>query len=440
MSTEKKHRKILYKNYAPISWQLEFIIAGGIIFSLYKSTDYFKELFLHKFPISDFDYDQGLLFFGTYVLTRALLIGFAANVLLRSVWLAYSGISYWYPKGVAYDKLQVNNQQLHNHKTSETALTRLERLDKYANLSFAVAIIFTFVVLSSFIVMYLCQVFLAEVLGLYDWVNEASFNYIMASFILLLQLGVFDFLRKTKTGARTKFGTVRRFLYTIYYYVSGLFLYRKELLVLRTNGKTWVLLSFGAAYLLLCLLISVSQIGDFYKAGTFQVSLFDDRTTYDIEGVYHMDSALYEEHFKEGGVFYSGCIQSEIIKEGYLKLFVVHWKRHDYYLQYVLDSLNFKKQVPQFKRDSLRINFYANRSSDYNAAINQLYKVHLNKQPVDGLKWMRYQHPLSGEEGYMTYIAIDSLEAGRQTLDVKVGNRYSGSYSQNTLLSLPFWK
>ncbi len=441
MSTEKKHSKILFKNYAPISWQLEFLIAGSVIFSLYQSTDFFKEIFLHKFPISNFDYDQGLLFFGTYVLTRALLIGFVANVLLRGVWMAYSGISYWYPHGVAYDKLNLNHQDLSRLKHREKAIERLTRLDKYANLSFAVAVIFTFVVLSTFIVMFSSQVFMVEVLGLYDWIQDPAVNYVMAITILLLQLGVFDFLIKAKSGARTRFGAIRHLLYNIYYYTSGLFLYRRELLVLRTNGKTWVILSFGAAYLLVCLFISVSQIGDFYQYGTFKVALFDDRTTYDIDGVYTMNSAQYEENHREGDVFYYGCIQSEVIKDNYLKLFVVHWNHNDYYLQHVMDSLDFKKkELPRFKIDSLRTAYYDKRSDTYNTAINKLFKVKIDNKQLDNLKWTRYKHPLSDEEGYLSYIPVDSLNNGRHALVVKSSNRFTGSYGQNTVLSLLFWK
>jgi hypothetical protein len=220
-----------------------------------------------------------------------------------------------------------------------------------------------------------------------------------------------------------------------------LFLYRRELLVLRTNGKTWVILSFGAAYLLLCLVISVSQIGDFYQYGTFKIPLFDDRTTYNIEGVYNMDSALYEDNYKEGAVFYYGCIQSELIKEDYLKLFVVHWKHNDYYLQHVMDSLDFKKQeLPRFKTDSLRSDFYENRAVTYNTAINRLYRVRMDDKPLDSLKWQRYKHPFSGEEGYLSYIAIDSLSKGRHAIVVKSSNRFSGSYGQNTVFSALFWK
>ena len=441
MALEKKHKKILEKNYAPISWQLEFLIAGGVIFSLYKSTDYFKELFLLKYPISNFDYDQGLLFFGTYVLTRALLIGFVANVLLRGVWMAYSGISYWYPKGVSFKKLKLNHEQLDQLRYKEKAITRLTRLDKYANLSFAVAVIFTFVVLSTFIVMFLSQVFMVEVLGLYDWIQDPLVNYVMAILILLLQLGVFDFLSKKKTVARTRFAALRSFLYNIYYYVSGLFLYRRELLVLRTNGKTWVILSFGTAYLLLCLFISVNQIGDFYQYGTFKIPLFDDRTTYDVKGVYNMNSSLYESNYKQGNVFYYGCIQSEIIKDDYLKLFVVHWKHNDYYLKHAMDSLDFKiNKLPGFKNDSLRKDFYKNRAETYNVAINQLLRVEIDQSQINDIKWTRYKHPLSEEEGYLSYIPIDSLSKGHHSISVKSSNYFTGTYRKNMVLSLMFWK
>ncbi|PQJ32860.1 hypothetical protein BST92_13440 [Nonlabens arenilitoris] len=434
---EKQHLKISNKNYAPVSWQLEFLIAGGIIFSLYTSTDYFKHLFLLKYPISNFDYAQVLLFFGTYVLTRVLLIGFGLNLILRTVWLAYYAISYWYPDDVNYEKLKLNFYQKKHHQTQANAKERLLILDKWANLSFSITIIFTFIVFSSIIVLLFIQFILAEVLGAYWLINNAIFNYASAIIVLLLQLGIFDFIIKKKhqRGAFFKIGDI---LYKIYYYGSGLFFYRRELLVLRTNGKNWLLLSFGTGYLLLALFISINQIGEFYEAGTFNVNLFDDRITFNESKNYIIDYRTYEDQLGMEEVFFNGGIQSQYIKDNYLKVFVVHHRKHDWYLKYVRDSLNLTTYNPP-KSDSLRKLYNEERARLDQQSLNRLLKVEIDGHEYKNLNWDRYKHFKTKEQGYLTYIMIDTLKKGRHQINTYTRNRYTGDVKLSYSFSVPFF-
>lgn len=423
---KQKHLKRTRKNFAPVSWQLEFLIAGGIIFSLYTSTDYFKQLFLLKYPISDFDYVQVVLFFGTYILTRVLLIGFGMNLILRTVWLAYSGINYWYPYGVNYDKLDLNFYQKNKYQKQDSASDRLHIIDRWSNLSFSVTIIFSFIVFSSLVLMLIVQYILADILGFYDLINSAWFNYGLAIFALLLQLGMFDFLLRKK-HKRGMFYRIGEWLYQIYYYCSGLFLYRRELMVLRSNGKTWILLSFGSFYLLLSLFISINQIGEFYPAGTFNLKIFDDRETFDARKNYVIDYHVYEDELDKGELFFNGGIQSQYIKEKYLKVFLVHDRNNDWYLSHVQDSLNYDKIYNPPAIDSLVDAYDKKRIELDQQGLNILIKVELDKELLSDLRWDRYKHHKTQEEGYLTYIPVDTLKAGRHIINVSTRNRFTGT-------------
>lgn len=436
---KEQHDKLIKKQYAPVSWQLEFFIAGGIIFSLYQSTDFFKHLFLLKYPISDFNYIQVLLFFGTYVLTRVLLIGFGANLMLRTIWLAYSAVSYWYPNDVNYDKLNLNFYQKKKHQEDSSARDRLHTLDKWANVSFAVTIIFTFIVFSSFLTILLIQVILAEVFGAFDLINNAIFNYAIAIFTLLLQLGVFDFLirKKKRRGAFFKIG---EWFYKIYYYATGLFLFRRELLVIRTNGKRWLYLTFGSMYLLAALFISINQIGEFYPAGTFNVDVFDDRLTYDQNKNFVIDHHTYEDQLGEDEVFYYGGIESQYVKGNYLKVFVVHWRNYDWYLNHVRDSINYEVDYNPPKADSLRTIYNNERRVKDQISLNKLIAVELDQELLKDLRWERYRHFKTQEEGYITYIPLKNLESGRHTVNVYTRNRFSGEVRSSFLFGNFFVK
>ncbi|MGJ8684238.1 MAG: hypothetical protein ACSHWW_06425 [Nonlabens sp.] len=435
---QRKHVKIVDKNYVPVSWQLELFIAGGIIFSLYTSTDYFKHLFLLKYPISNFDYVQVALFFGTYILTRVMLIGFAINLILRTVWLAYSGINHWYPDDVNYDNLKLNFYQKKKHQEEVKASERLLTLDRWANLSFGLTIIFTFIVVSSLLLLVFVQFILGDVFGFYDLINSTIFNYTAAILALLLQLGVFDFIlrKKHKRGAFYRIG---EWLYTIYYYATGLFLYRRELLVMRTNGKTWVLLTFGSAYLLLALFISINQIGEFYPAGTFSLNIFDDRVTFDRRNDFVIDYHVYEDQLNENEVFFNGGIQSQYVTDNYLKLFIVHDRKYDWYLSHVHDSLKYDRDYNPPAVDSLRERYFEKRTELDQQSLNLLLEVELDHQSLTDLRWERYKHYKTQEEGYLTYIQVDTLQKGRHIINAFTRNRFTGTVKKSLNFGAPFY-
>ncbi|GAL75713.1 hypothetical protein JCM19275_1596 [Nonlabens ulvanivorans] len=227
-------------------------------------------------------------------------------------------------------------------------------------------------------------------------------------------------------------------LYKIYYYGSGLFFYRRELLVLRTNGRTWLLLTFGSGYLLLALFISINQIGEFYQAGTFNVNLFDDRETFDSTQNYIVDYKMYEDQLAPNEVFFNGGIQSQYVKDNYLKVFIVHHRKYDWYLKYVQDSLKLNT-YQQPKSDSLRRQYVQERGILDQVALNRLIKVEIDDKLYTDIKWDRYQHYKTKEEGYLAYIKVDTLDPGRHVIRTYTRNRFTGKVRPSFCFVVPFY-
>ncbi len=426
-----------HNDFRGISWQIEMLIAGGIFYTLYTSTDFFRDFYLQKEAITNYGHYQIILLFGLYILTRALLIGFGGNLLLRTVWIAYMAIEYWYPKGIDFNALKLPSHVEQRLKSGNTTGRRLENLEKWASLSFSFAILFALILLSTLLVCLLVCVILLELFGLRDLVYSPVFNYILALMVLLAQLGILQ--RFSVKSNQTFLDQVLRILGKAYYYISGSFLYHKELLVLRSNSRGWVLASFAIFYVLMASLISINQLGAFFSGGTFKVNIWDDRTTYEQRTVYRMRNQYYEDNLSAGELFKWGGIPSELIKGRQLKLFIVHWYWMDYYAEDVLDSIGFSRTFPRFQNDSLRTEFLKNQFEKYQNTLNEILTVELNGQKIDSIRWDRYKHPKTGEEGYLTYLGVDSLKMGRHTLEVY--RRYGRKpEQQNTWMSLPFWK
>ena len=147
MATHKKLPETI-KEYHSQSWQLEMLIAGGVLFSLYNFGNDLRAFFLGIESIIDLSSHFMIGFFGAYVLTTVLLFGFGANLILRSIWLAYLGISYAFSNGIDYDNIRGSKKYKNDLEKAPTALHRVEILEKWSKLSFSFAILISFFVVS----------------------------------------------------------------------------------------------------------------------------------------------------------------------------------------------------------------------------------------------------------------------------------------------------
>ena len=75
------------------SWQIEILIASGIIFFLLKIPEHITSYFLQTAASTAINSSIIIIMVGGYIFSRALLIGFVVNLILRAVWLAMLGIN-----------------------------------------------------------------------------------------------------------------------------------------------------------------------------------------------------------------------------------------------------------------------------------------------------------------------------------------------------------
>ncbi|MGB5944232.1 MAG: hypothetical protein WBG71_15210 [Leeuwenhoekiella sp.] len=422
-------RKEEKKEYRSISWQLELFISGGVLYALYESTDFLKYFFYHKYPIIEFTTVQMVLLCTCYVITRALLLGFGANLLLRTVWLAYGGIEFWHPQTIDPED-----------GTDMPSNPRLDRLDKWANLSFSAAILFTLVTLSMALVVTTLIFFINHVLG-FPWLTDYSdFVYGLVIVVTLLQLGFFGFATKSKKK-RTLLGKLGQGLGRLHYFASGAFLYAPEMRALQGRKSKLTLLLSGAVYLCLAIVISINQVGKYYPFGTFTFEFLEDRKYYDIRGSNVYNSVYYNDNIGENSVSFYGCIQSEIIKDKHLKLFIPSWNHFDKYLRHAMDSLDYSTTYDYSNIDSVRAKEIVYRKNSFNKILTRLFEVRIDDAIINPPTWYRYTHPKTREEGYVTYILCDSLSIGHHLL--KVDNRFinwKGEVHQGNWINIPFWK
>ena len=428
------------KSYRYESWQIEMLIAGGILYGLFQSSDVLKSYFYQLYPVVEITSNKIIFLFGIYVIIKILLIGFTANLFLRAVWLGYLGISFWFPNDINYAQLRGGKNYIHQLKSETSAQKRLLMLEKWCNLSFSFAVLLGFLTIS-------LLVSLSVIIWLLDsnsvtsyLANNATFTYILVVFLVISQIGLIDRLLATKEHQKSFFNAVRSVIIKILKLITLSFLYKREFLVLRTNTNTFVFYAIVLLYLTIAILTSVNQIGAFYSSGTFSIKVFDDRTMYDDYTAPKMKAANYDNNISKDDVIFRGAIQSEVVQDDYLKLFVVSWIDFDNYLEERFKKYKYTKNMSLYKSQKELDSLVAIEHNKWQKSMQDMFSVQIDSSSIKGLKWMQYTHPKTKEEGYITYIPIQDLESGYHDLVVNTSVIYNNGVRANRRwLEIPFW-
>jgi hypothetical protein len=127
----------------------------------------------------------------------------------------------------------------------------------------------------------------------------------------------------------------------------------------------------------------------------------------------------------------SPMIQSKVIKDDYLILFIPRYKREEVYREALCG---------QFTKDETK-NKSANRidrEKFRNQCASTYYQVLLNDKPLNGIDFRIIQHSHNDEKGYEAYIPISELSSGRQQLTIKTA--YKNEDGDFAIRLIPFYK
>ena len=428
------------RSYRYESWQIEMLIAGGILYGLFESSDVLKSYFFQLYPILEITTNQIILLFGIYVIIKILLIGFMANLFLRAVWLGYLGISFWFPNDINYDHIKGGSNYKNQLKSETSAQKRLLLLEKWCNLSFSFAVLLGFLTISLLLS-------LSAIIWLLDsnsvtsfLANNATITYVLVVFLVISQIGLVDRLLATKEHQKSLFNSIRSGIIKFLKIITLSFLYKREFLVLRSNTNTIAFYAFILIYLAIAILTSINQVGEFYGGGTFSIKMLDDRRMYEDTSAPEMNAINYENNLSEGNVIFRGAIQSEIVKDDYLKLFLVSWIDFDNILEEKYLDYKYDKNLSLFRDQKELDSLVDIENKKWQKALNAIFLIKIDSVDITDVTWLRYKHPRTFEEGYVTYIPITELPFGRHDLRVDANVLYNnGVRYKRRWLEIPFW-
>ncbi len=419
------------------SWQIEILFASGFILFLLKIPQYCKDYLVSVLQSSAFESYVLILVVGTYLFSRALLIGFVVNLILRALWLGMLGVNFAFPQGINYERL--NYSEYFNDKTKQqkSLAEQIIQVEKICSLSFSITVIMTLMSLGVFLLLALSFSFISY---FFPTLDTPVLGYILMILFFLLSLGVLD---RVVFGRLKKVHQMSRWYYPFYrvYGVLSLsFLYRKEWLTITSNIQKWKIFVVFTLYFIAAFVMVSRDLSAYTNIPMLVTLDFQEERKYLNLDTWRrsVKSRHYENLLSADDKVFDLAIQSDIVKDKFLKLFVVYQQWFDRPLSHTLEKTN--RGENQNQRRGTPRSIYLQRDSLMTIAFSSFFTVYIDKQVQRNPYWYQYQHPITKEHGFVTYLSLDSIQSGNHYLELWVQGIEADTLTSGRYREIPFIK
>jgi hypothetical protein len=417
-STDNKSPKWLV-NIQENSWNVELIISISFTFILLRLPQVIDDLAINYFMTYGFFTHFGILRFIINLALYVLPIGFIAHLIFRGIWIGLVGFSYVFPNGFSVDEIKFPSRYKRIIEQSNNPTVNIVNLEKTCSL------IFTFTFLVFFLLLAVFNFFLTTgvLLEIVGKITESNLLFLTSRLMLML-IGVlyaFDFFT---SGLLKKWKFTSSLFFPIYWIISIITLsklYRTQYYTLITQYNK------AKVSLVLFSVLAVYIVGTFISKNIKT----DSRELY--SNTFHREYLLranwhYEDKIAEGRYIESAAIQTDIVKDGYIRLIVPHSRYNERY--YLINSINeIAETIKQ-----LESNGDVNETYQYvNSNYNKLYRIFIDDELLENVEWLPCFHPKLIAGGVVSYIDIAEMSKGQHFIRILFPNN-------DQLAKIHFWK
>lgn len=430
--TNPAFKKLLQKLQEE-SWQLELLISGFAIFGLFTAiptiTESLKEAEnsqqIYKFVISL------IATISCYILIFNLLL----HVLLRGLWIGALGLRY-VSGDIDYDSLKYSSKFTKYLKKRVGSFDKyIGTLENYCSVIFAVSFLLIFYVLAVTFTVLAIALIASQLIDNDDLPNWLS-KGVGISLILFIIFGMFftlidfitlGFLKKKKWISKIYFP-----VYWVFSFITLSFLYR-PLVYNFLDNKFGKRLSFALIpfYFLIAIATSLK-----YNTSNY----FSNEIT---SNDYIANNNNYEDLLSEGGFIDDVAIQSKVITDAYVKVFILFNENIEDRMFTYNEGLKPKEDkrglgsnitfgnvtINTKKRDSLR--------REYLKTFNDMYSVKIDTIKHD--TEFILANSKNDKLGFETYISTKTLAEGKHLLKVNRLKIRKGDTTNWNVSKIPFW-
>ncbi|HYO16480.1 MAG TPA: hypothetical protein VE685_25060 [Thermoanaerobaculia bacterium] len=403
------------------TWELELLISGAVVFALLQLPSALHNAFDRLDPHLDGTARIGLLIVYAYM-TLALytLIGsFLLHLGARAYWVGLVGLEAVFPRGIQWDRAQYGPFTRRFYEERAPSLQALiAKADDFCSTIFS----FSFTIVFSFI----ASTLWAGLLGLVAFLISRFFFggerlgsiFMTLAYLLLIPMLVVPILDRAIGNKLSPTGWPARLLLglTGFYHRAFLMnLYSPVTNILLTNVPKKVI--YPVFFASFAVLMGAFFLATFIRRG--QLSLDSGIYLPAEPGEHEVSSVFYESLRPEGKIFRAPSIQSDVIRDPYVKLFIPYYaRRHNPLIE---------KRCPDvrpLREGGLRLELPGedHRPQGSPEAVLRclagIHKVALDGKPLAGSSFHFYTHPKTGLRGIVTYIPTAGLSRGSHLLRV----------------------
>lgn len=376
------------------SWEPELFISGGAIFFLLQVTDYLSRqgfILLQKTGY----YEPVLISNFVIAALNALIFGFAIHLISRGFWVAAITLSYVFPDGISAEK--TNYQPIFKEQVEKVQNTHdwVIRMETISSLLFTLSFFFATIILGVLITLLI----LVPHQGLAENIGNTNFFILKIIANTIIALGLIYMIDFFSLGWVKKQKSIAKIYYPIYVLFSILTLaplYRTTYYTLVSNIKSWILIVIVIAYVGMAAVFTIWS-----RAGSLGVLLDKSKYIRLATPKNTFDVRYYENMRKKENLIEHASIQSDIIQENFLRLFIVH--------QRAVEKLMSKNCWDTNAEADKTIDCYKN-----------FYKILVDDSLQANVRWQQFTHPDTDEEGIIALIPIADLSKSEHTLKIVV--------------------
>jgi hypothetical protein len=402
------------------SWEPEIIISGIVLYALYQMPGLIQQLDHFLLNYSFWIFSSGtvddLLIALLLVANIWLIIGFTSHLFLRSVWIAYIGLSFVYKKGIQTDRLNFRDQYHRLLFRDDGFRDTIYRLEKLCSTTFAISFLLFMSILGAFFAFSVVAALIAISLWLFTDFNDFNWvDTVLASFIVLY---IIDFV---SLGWLKRIPIISRIYYPIYRLMSWATLsplYRRIYYGLVSNHSKWKSRLLISVFIIISVFLTLSIRSKTNVADMLALRLSDkDR------------KSMYPGHYQnlmEDQPSNIVQIPSDIISGKTLRVFLVH--RTAFESQYIKPLCDYNNTPDSISIASLKMD-----------CLDAFYDLSLDNQEVE-TDFQYIKAPITNQEGLVAYLDISYLERGMHDLTVTYNFLHDTTIDPQKVAVVEFYK
>ncbi len=412
------------KEVASRSYEPELLVSGAGIYLSYNLPfliDWIFDYYIQNL-LSDADSVDAVLPILIYGFLKSnayvLVFTFLFHFTMRAFWVGIVGLHSVFPEGIIYENLGKQYNELYKAKAKEklgTTESFIVRLDRTCSIIFSGA--FMLVIIFVGICFVYCVLILLLnaihlILGNAKFKELEMYLYfgILGLFVLpALVGGVLGLNQFKKNPKMQQIQANLMWNYsTMMYPMIGLTLMRISF-IFRSNTASKSKQIFSTILGMMVVLV----LFVFTVLEKSRGEVFDSRYFYGVETqVDEVISARYDNLREKGKIIKTVSIQSDVIEDNYIKLFINYPKKLDKEIQKICPKPKIDAKLDNLDKQLFLDNYHLE-------CLHQYFKVYLNDSLIKKPAFVFLKNPNAGEKGLQSYISTENCQKGKNLLQVE---------------------